>query len=47
LILVLTVFGWTNGRAMVKTAYSKAKKHAGEERGSPQNAPSPARSVQS
>lgn len=31
LILVLTVFGWTNGRAMVKTAYSKAKHHADDE----------------
>jgi len=39
LILVLSVFGWTNGRAMVKTAYSKAKHHEDEEDGSPAETP--------
>jgi glycosyltransferase 2 family protein len=44
LILVLSVFGWTNGRAMVKTAYSRAKEHQhdGEQRGSPSDAASAA-----
>ena len=40
LILVLSVFGWTNGRAMVKTAYSRAKEH--EHEGSAESAPSDA-----
>jgi hypothetical protein len=30
LILVLTVFGWTNGRALVKESYLQAKKRAAE-----------------
>lgn len=30
IILVLSVFGWTNGRAMVKTAYAEAKERAAE-----------------
>jgi uncharacterized membrane protein YbhN (UPF0104 family) len=40
LILVLSVFGWTNGRAMVKTAYSRARQHEDEGSGShPDRAP--------
>jgi multisubunit Na+/H+ antiporter MnhC subunit len=31
-ILVLLVFGWTNGRALVKTSYAEAKKRAEERR---------------
>ena len=30
IILVLSVFGWTNGRAMVKTAYDEARQRAAE-----------------
>ena len=30
LILVLTVFGWTNGRALLKTSYAEAKQRAAE-----------------
>jgi uncharacterized membrane protein YbhN (UPF0104 family) len=30
IILVLSVFGWTNGRALVKTAYGEAKQRAAE-----------------
>jgi uncharacterized membrane protein YbhN (UPF0104 family) len=47
LILVLTVFGWTNGRAMVRTAYSQAKDRATERRkGSEQEPGSAAPSVE-
>jgi uncharacterized membrane protein YbhN (UPF0104 family) len=30
LILVLTVFGWTNGRALVKSAYGQARQRAAD-----------------
>jgi hypothetical protein len=42
LILVLTVFGWTNGRAMVRTAYSQAKDRATERRKGSEEEPGPA-----
>jgi hypothetical protein len=29
-ILVLLVFGWTNGRALVKSSYAEAKQRAAE-----------------
>jgi hypothetical protein len=31
-ILVLAVFGWTNGRALVKSSYAEAKRRAAERR---------------
>jgi hypothetical protein len=31
-ILVLLVFGWTNGQALVKTSYAEAKKRPEERR---------------
>jgi hypothetical protein len=31
-VLVLIVFGWTNGRALVKSLYAEAKKRARERR---------------
>jgi uncharacterized membrane protein YbhN (UPF0104 family) len=46
LILVFTVFGWTNGRAMVHSAYAQAKDRASERRKGSDQESSPAPSAQ-